>query len=82
MGSEFLPYEDLILSPGGVPRKLPVPGSDLPNVYTLRSVDDAEKISDAIANSFIWGKSSGHWEFAYWHGACLWLLLRDVGWGV
>ncbi len=48
VGSEALSYEYLVLSPGGVPRRLPVPGSDSPNVYTLRSVDDTKRISDAI----------------------------------
>jgi len=50
IGTEALSYEYLVLSPGGVPRRLPVPGSDLPNVYTLRSVDDTKKICDALEN--------------------------------
>jgi hypothetical protein len=41
---EKLEYEDLILSPGGAPRRLPVEGANLSNVYTLRHVQDAQKI--------------------------------------
>ncbi|KAF8342251.1 uncharacterized protein EI90DRAFT_2903794 [Cantharellus anzutake] len=53
VGSEAVLYEYLVLGPGGIPRRLPVPGADSPNVYTLRSVDDAKRISDAIGRPSI-----------------------------
>ncbi|KAI0297246.1 flavoprotein [Multifurca ochricompacta] len=39
-GKETIPYDTLILASGGVPRRLP-------NVYTLRNVQDAQKIDAA-----------------------------------
>ncbi|KAI0775025.1 hypothetical protein BD413DRAFT_471840 [Trametes elegans] len=44
---ERVPYEKLILASGGVPRRLPIEGKDLANVYTLRFVEDAQKIDAA-----------------------------------
>lgn len=41
---ERVPYEALILASGGVPRRLPIQGKDLSNVFTLRGVEDAKKI--------------------------------------
>ena len=37
----------LLIATGGMPRQLPVPGGDLPGVYTLRSMDDCEAIVEA-----------------------------------
>jgi len=39
-----LHYDALLLATGSKPRTLNVPGSDLHNVFTLRSVEDADKI--------------------------------------
>lgn len=33
-----------MLAPGGTPRRLPIDGKDLSNVFTLRGVEDAKKI--------------------------------------
>ena len=41
---ERVPYQTLILATGGTPRKLPIPGKDSSNVFTLRGVDDAKRI--------------------------------------
>lgn len=35
-------YDKLVLATGGYPRKLNLPGSDLPGVYTLRTIADVE----------------------------------------
>ena len=43
-GKETISYDALILASGGVPRRLPIEGGELENVYTLRNVQDAKKI--------------------------------------
>jgi NADH dehydrogenase FAD-containing subunit len=37
-------YDKLILAPGGTPRRLPIEGAQLENVYTFRTIDDAKKV--------------------------------------
>lgn len=37
-------YDKLILSPGAVPVRPPIPGADLPGIFTLRSVEDTDAI--------------------------------------
>jgi NADPH-dependent 2,4-dienoyl-CoA reductase/sulfur reductase-like enzyme/nitrite reductase/ring-hydroxylating ferredoxin subunit len=46
-GKETISYDKLILASGGVPRRLPIEGGELENVYTLRNVQDAQKIDAA-----------------------------------
>ena len=41
---ERVAYETLVLATGGTPRKLPIEGKDLSNIYTLRGIEDARKI--------------------------------------
>jgi 3-phenylpropionate/trans-cinnamate dioxygenase ferredoxin reductase component len=41
-------YEKLLLATGALPRKLPLPGADLPQVRTLRTYEDAMALRDAI----------------------------------
>ena len=43
-GVDTLSYEKLILAPGGIPRKLPIEGADLDNVFTFRGIPDAKKV--------------------------------------
>ena len=45
-GVEELAYDALILSPGALPAKPPIPGLDHPRVRTLRTVDDAKALRD------------------------------------
>ncbi len=41
-------YYKLILSPGASPLKPPIPGIDHPNIYTLRNVDDTDRIKEFV----------------------------------
>lgn len=43
-GKEVLSYENLILAPGGTPRRLPIEGSQLENVFTFRGIEEAKKV--------------------------------------
>ena len=43
---DTIKYENLVLAPGATPRRLPVEGVNLGNVFTLRQVEDA-KVIDA-----------------------------------
>ncbi len=46
-GGETLPYDALILSTGGEPNRPPLPGLDGPNVFVLRTLEDARALSEA-----------------------------------
>ncbi|CAL1545244.1 unnamed protein product [Lymnaea stagnalis] len=43
---ESLKYDTLLVATGGQPRSLPIPGSDLKNVYSLRTPNDANAIAE------------------------------------
>jgi len=44
-GNETVAYDQLILAPGGIPRRLPVECAMLENVFTFRGVEDAKKVN-------------------------------------
>jgi NADPH-dependent 2,4-dienoyl-CoA reductase/sulfur reductase-like enzyme/peroxiredoxin family protein/rhodanese-related sulfurtransferase/TusA-related sulfurtransferase len=44
-------YDKLVLSPGASPVKPPIPGIDLPNIFTLRNVEDTDKIKAFVDDS-------------------------------
>jgi len=48
---EWLPYDKLILAPGAVPLRPPLPGIDDPRVFTLRSLQDMDRIKAAAASA-------------------------------
>jgi len=46
-GKDSLPYDKLILATGGTPRRLPIEGANLENVYTFRGISDSRKVNEA-----------------------------------
>ena len=42
-------FDKLIIATGGVACRPPIPGNDLPNVYTFRNFADLEKLNTAVA---------------------------------
>lgn len=50
-GGGTLPFDRLVLATGSRPRPLPLPGSDLAGVLSLRSIGDARLIRDLSARS-------------------------------
>lgn len=41
-------YDKLILAPGAAPLRPPLPGIDLPGIYTLRNLDDMDRIIKSL----------------------------------
>ncbi|WP_428306794.1 FAD-dependent oxidoreductase [Lacipirellula sp.] len=51
-GDEYdLPYDKLILSPGAAPIRPNIPGVDLPQVFTLRELRDADRLHAAAKDA-------------------------------
>ena len=47
-GGEEVKYTKVILATGGTARRLPMEGFELGNVFSLRGVEDAKKIVEAV----------------------------------
>jgi 3-phenylpropionate/trans-cinnamate dioxygenase ferredoxin reductase component len=45
---EEISFDNLLIAIGGCPRPLHIPGVDLPNLFYLRTLEDAERLSHAI----------------------------------
>ncbi|WOO85261.1 Apoptosis-inducing factor 1 [Vanrija pseudolonga] len=41
-------YDHLVLAPGSIPRKIPIPGIDLDGVVTIRHTSDVKAVNDAL----------------------------------
>jgi NADPH-dependent 2,4-dienoyl-CoA reductase/sulfur reductase-like enzyme/rhodanese-related sulfurtransferase len=41
-------YDKLVLAPGAAPLRPPIPGTDLPGIHTLRNLQDADRIKQAV----------------------------------
>ena len=50
-GTEQLSYDALVLSPGALPFKPPIPGADHPRVLTLRTIEDAKALRDLAVSA-------------------------------
>ena len=49
--NENLTYDKLLIATGGIPNQLKVKGSDLKNIFYLRSFDDADRIIASLKDS-------------------------------
>jgi EmrB/QacA subfamily drug resistance transporter len=47
---QTLEYEKLLLATGGQAWRLPLPGADLENVFTLRTIEDSQHIREAVGD--------------------------------
>ena len=43
-GKDAIHFDKLILATGGTPRRLPIEGAELENVYTFRGISDSKKV--------------------------------------
>lgn len=52
-GKDTLPYDKLIIASGATPRRLPVEGANLDNVYTFRGIPDSQKVDAGKSHAAI-----------------------------
>lgn len=50
-GMEPLQYDKLLIATGSAPRRLGLPGADLPGVHYLRTLEDSTRLHDALATA-------------------------------
>jgi NADPH-dependent 2,4-dienoyl-CoA reductase/sulfur reductase-like enzyme len=48
---QMLEYEKLLLATGGYAHRLPIPGNELPGIYTLRTIEDSDAIRKAAEDA-------------------------------
>lgn len=58
---ETLPFARLLLATGSAPRRLPVAGTDLDGVLTLRRLPDSDRLRDALADGGPLAVIGGGW---------------------
>ncbi len=46
-----LQYEKLLLATGGSPRRLPLPGAELPGIHYVRTLEDSDALKEAMAHA-------------------------------
>ena len=46
--TDTMPYDQLVLGTGSSPRRLPIPGADLPMVHTSSNLNDAQAIKELV----------------------------------
>jgi 3-phenylpropionate/trans-cinnamate dioxygenase ferredoxin reductase subunit len=47
-GGRAIAYEQCLLSTGGEPKRLPIPGADHPRVFVMRTIEDLRRLNDAL----------------------------------
>jgi 3-phenylpropionate/trans-cinnamate dioxygenase ferredoxin reductase component len=61
IGGERLGFEQLVLATGARPRRIPVPGADLPGAHYLRTVEDSRRLGEAIRGATRVAVIGGGW---------------------
>jgi 3-phenylpropionate/trans-cinnamate dioxygenase ferredoxin reductase subunit len=61
VGDEVLPYDRLVLATGARPRRLDVPGADLPGAFYLRTVEDSARLAEAVRGATRVAVIGGGW---------------------
>ena len=59
-------YDVLVLSPGSSPLKPPIPGIDLPNIFSLWNIPDTDAIK-AFVDDHELKTATGYWWRLYWY---------------